>query len=403
MNAPRFAVALLSLSLVSVACVPIEKDLSPTIDIAANEDLVASRLAQMATSDSIYDLEMFTPYATLEHSPNAEPLPRAQHTWKNQDALNQAIQYAQSMDSSAFMIFQKDKIIHETYWNDRGPDTLSQGQSMMKPLTALVTGLSINNGSIKDINTPIGEYLSQWADDKRGQITIKSLLTMTSGLTQEPMSRDANSQATRLLIGTDIEKVALEPAIEYPHGTRYSYSNIDSQLLLSTVNHALNGNFAKFTSKEVWSKFALHDARLWLDKENGIPHGFCCLIASAEDWMRLGIVFLQDGRFGDTQIIPTEWIKSMTTPSDTNPNFGYQIWMGSPEGGTREYRAGEGFSAKHSAPYLVKDIVFFDGFGGQRIYIIPSKGLVIVRIGSVRFDWDDTPLVNNVLRALEAQ
>jgi CubicO group peptidase (beta-lactamase class C family) len=90
----------------------------------------------------------------------------------------------------------------------------------------------------------------------------------------------------------------------------------------------------------------------------------------------------------------------MATPSPTNPNFG-MIWKGSPFVSERRYAKDVNYVVKASAPYAAADTMFLDGYGGQRVYIIPSQKLVIVRIGiAQRTDWDDSALPNIVLSGI---
>ena len=91
----------------------------------------------------------------------------------------------------------------------------------------------------------------------------------------------------------------------------------------------------------------------------------------------------------------------MTRPSPRNPNYGFQAWLGSPADGLRRYNRNTPVGIRHSAPYLADDVVFFDGGGGHRVYVVPSRRLVIVRTGAVnRPDWDDAMLPNLLLAGL---
>ena len=88
----------------------------------------------------------------------------------------------------------------------------------------------------------------------------------------------------------------------------------------------------------------------------------------------------------------------MTTPSGPNPNYGWQAWLGTQFEAQRYYSETKtGFAALASEPFAVDDIIYLDGFGGQRVYISPSKDLVIVRTGDPAFDWDDSYLPNSVI------
>ena len=112
----------------------------------------------------------------------------------------------------------------------------------------------------------------------------------------------------------------------------------------------------------------------------------------------------QDGVYDGEQIVPAEAIENMTAPSTLNPNYGWQIWRGTEFEAERYYNfEGVGFAALSSEPYLSDDLIFFDGFGGQRVYISQSEDLVIVRLGDSQTGWDDSRLPNAVIRALHAQ
>jgi CubicO group peptidase (beta-lactamase class C family) len=124
------------------------------------------------------------------------------------------------------------------------------------------------------------------------------------------------------------------------------------------------------------------------------------LFASAEDWLNVGRLILANGRMNGRQVVPASWIATMRTASPTNPNYG-MIWKGSPFQTERRYAKDVNYVVKASQPYAAQDLMFLDGYGGQRVYIVPSKQLVIVRIGvAQRNDWDDAALPNMILRGL---
>ncbi len=88
------------------------------------------------------------------------------------------------------------------------------------------------------------------------------------------------------------------------------------------------------------------------------------------------------------------------TPSPNNPKYGFQLWIGSPHVPERLYNRNTPYGVPQAEPFLVDDVVFFDGGGGQRVYVIRSADLVIVRTGMPSADWDDGVIPNIVLRDL---
>lgn len=134
--------------------------------------------------------------------------------------------------------------------------------------------------------------------------------------------------------------------------------------------------------------------------DQGAPRFFAGLQATARDWARIGQMMLDRGRVGRKQIVPADWIAQMAAPSAANPAYGYQVWRGSPWQEKRAYSPDNPITVPHKEAYLADDVLFFDGFGGQRVYIVPSARLVIVRTGEPSMAFDDSVLVNIALRGL---
>jgi hypothetical protein len=90
----------------------------------------------------------------------------------------------------------------------------------------------------------------------------------------------------------------------------------------------------------------------------------------------------------------------VTAPSPLNPNFGMNFWRGSPHAPVRRYAKSVPMTVAAAKPFGRDDVVFIDGAGGQRVYVVPSAGLTIVRIGKPALGWDDSELVNRVLAGI---
>ena len=103
------------------------------------------------------------------------------------------------------------------------------------------------------------------------------------------------------------------------------------------------------------------------------------------------------GRFGGRQIVAASWIEQMKRPSPANPNFGLHLWLGDPYVEERRYSVASSNTVRSGEPFASAGVFFIDGFGGQRVYVVPAQQLTIVRIGETRMDWDDTALVNIIL------
>lgn len=308
--------------------------------------------------------------------------------------------YADKMDSVALLVFHRGALRYERYWKRFDASTRTNPNSMHKGVLALVVGAAIADGHIASVDAAASRWITEWRADARRDITVRELLQMTSGL-EVPVF--GTWKSSRILFGSDVAGGTLGLGMEAPHGSLFQYNNASSQALVMLIERATGRRYAEYLSERLWKPLGAGDASLWMDREGGHPRGFCCLFATARDWLRVGRLILDRGRVGETQLLPAAWIDAMTTPSPRNPNFGMHVWLGSPPERLRPYNrhtTKAGANALHSAPFTAEDIIYMDGFGGQRVYIVPSAELVIVRTGVSSRDWDDAVLPNVLIGAV---
>jgi len=307
-----------------------------------------------------------------------------------------AEQYADKMRSVALLVFHRGALRYEKYWPGYDAATRTNPNSMHKGVLALAVGAAIADGYIDSVDAPASRWITEWQRDARRDITVRELLQMRSGL-EVPIF--GTWKSARILFGSDLMAGVSGLGVAASHGTDFQYSNANSQLLLTVVERATGKRYAEYLSTRIWQRLGASDAALWMDRVGGQPRGFCCLFATARDWLRVGRLILDRGRVGEAQVLPEAWIDAMTAPSPRNPNFGMQVWLGSPPGTERVYSSYT-VKAFHSRPFAAPDIVYLDGFGGQRVYIVPSLDLVIVRTGVSSTDWDDAILPNTIIGAV---
>lgn len=307
--------------------------------------------------------------------------------------------YAAKTESVALLIYHRAALRYEKYFGNYDSELRTDSFSGHKTVMGLLVGAAIADGFIGSVDEPAAKYLPEFAGDARKDIRIRHLLQMASGL---EVPRFPGLTSIRLISGGDITTTALSLPLEKPPGTVFQYSNVNAQLLGIIIQRATGQRYADYLSSRLWSRIGAPPAAVWLDREAGMPRTFCCIYTSARGWLQVGRLILNKGRTGDTQVLPESWIGSMTTPSPNNPNYGYQIWLGSPVGQQRLYND-KTIKAFHSEPFVAQDVIFIDGFGGQRVYIIPSQELIIVRTGKAIQDWDDALLPNAILRGIQPQ
>lgn len=362
-------------------------------------DVVVESAAAPASPPSFSTaMDRYQPLSKVFGTDQGSPLPVAVQSGR----FTEATAYAEKTQSFSLLIWQGGKIVHEQYFAPFDANLRPESASMHKSVLALVVGAAIDDGLIASVDEPVATYLTEWADDPRGDITIADLLQMTSGLKPLSYVGGPESEAIRFGNGVNVRETILNMDLANAPQSVFHYAGTNSQLLGLIIERATGQSYAEYLSETVWGPVGASEAFVWLDQDAELARTYAALLAKAEDWLRVGLLIKDRGFANGTQIISGDYIDNMTAPSPANPNYGFQIWLGSEFDPDRYYNDAEaGFAVFSSEPYSVDDIVFFDGFGGQRVYISRSLDLVIVRTGEVQIDWDDAKLPNLVIEALK--
>ena len=319
----------------------------------------------------------------------------------NPEFLSRAIAYADENKSHALLIFHEGKMQLEHYFDGYSEKTQTQTASMHKTVLAILIGIAIDQGYIKAVDEKAFNYINEWSDDGRNKITIKQMLQQSSGIGYPTFSINPLTEWNQLVVGDHIEKVTLNQLQKKKPNSEFAYNGINPQALGILLQRATGQKYSTYLAENLWKPLAEDDAFVILDSEiNRMPRMFCCLDATARDWLRIGLLILNKGKIGSQRAVSEKWIDAMITPSALNPNYGYLTWLGREHQENRIYNAKSSSTGYHSEPFIDKDIIYLDGFGGQRVYIVPSKNLVIVRTGSIRMSWDDSRLPNLISKGI---
>ena len=309
-------------------------------------------------------------------------------------ALAHAQAYSDNAQGVGLIVLKDGAVIHEQYAPGVDAATPAATASMMKTVVGLLVGIALERGMIASLDDPISRYIPEWRDDPRGRIPLEALLTMSSGLGQ--------SDFLKLLLAPDIDAVALETPRAAEPGSTFAYNNAVSQLLGMVIERQAReagyAGFADFLGRELWCPLGNGDARLWTDA-TGRPRAYAGLHAGLADWARIGELIRNRGKVGERQVVPASWIDAMARPSPANSQYGYQLWRAGEWTPQRRYSADNPVTITHSAPFVAQDLVYLDGFGGQRVYVLPEDGITIARIGLTDLTYDDAVIPNLLARA----
>jgi len=316
-------------------------------------------------------------------------------------ALEQAIAYGEETGSHALLVYHDGALQLEHYYPGSDRNTRSATQSMHKSVLALVVGIAVRDGFIASVDDPAARYLPEWDSGGREKITIRQMLQQVSGIGFPTVGFNPVSDFFAINLGDDIAPIVLGQPLEAEPGTRFDYNSINPMALGIILERATGKRYAEYLSEVLWSRIGAADATVVLDsEEKGVTRFFCCLNATARSWLQVGLLHINKGVYAGEQVVPENWMRDVATPSALNPNYGYLTWLGNEYQEKRYYNRKTSTHVDHAEPFAAKDVIYFDGFGGARVYAVPSLGLVIVRTGSLATGWDDAKLPNLVIRGI---
>jgi CubicO group peptidase (beta-lactamase class C family) len=374
----RIALILGVLGLLAVAAVGV---------FVASEWTYISRM-RSHPANSILDVAWYQPKEAVPGAERPVPLPVADDIAP--DAFAEAVKLAEAKNASALLVVHEGRVVLDRHWHGHKPGDQTNSASMAKTVTALLIGIALGEGKIASIDEPASKWIPAWRDDARSKITLRHLLQMHAGLKPMGEYEEPYSDASYLALGTDSRYVVDNvTAVEEP-GRRYDYNNVNFQVLGVVLEAATGRRYADYLSEKLWKPIGASDAAVWLDREGGTARTFGYLFARTEDWARLGLLLLHEGQYNGKAVVPPDYIREMLKPSPTEPTYGLGIWIANDEHQRQD----------REPPFAAPGIFYLDGRFKQRVYIIPSRDVVIVRVGENAKGWEESALPNAVLKGI---
>ena len=285
-------------------------------------------------------------------------------------------EFLENTRTTGFLIIKNGKVVFEKYQYDRKPEMRFLSFSMSKTITAILVGIALQDGHIKSLDDVVAVYVPELKDSAFGKVTIKHLLTMTSGVkwsdavtgidTSDMLQlnnchmRHRGCETSLLLLGQSKEFQS-EP------GARFNYSGGDSMVLGHVLRAATGKDVTTYTQERLWSRIGAEQDAAWMVDKQGVENVFGHFAASMRDYGRLGQLMAQKGSANGEQILSKAFWTEMTTPQSV---------------ANRPYVATSYFGYGHQLWLDPKPGVFnFRGLKGQAIYVDVPKNLVMVRLG----------------------
>ena len=273
--------------------------------------------------------------------------------------------------TKAVVVVHDGTVVAERYASGVGVETPLLGFSMTKSVVNALLGILTQQGRISpSMPAPIAEW--RGAADPRREIEVEHLMRMTSGLALDETNTGFDPSSQMVYLHNDMAGFAAKAAIIAPPGKRWAYSSPSTQLLARIIRDAVGGpeQTLAFAWRELFNPLGMRNVTLEFDA-TGTLQGSAYMLASARDWARFGLLYLNDGMIGGHRILPDEWV-DFSAIATLGTDYGAGFWTNRSE---HEHAKGRVRSG------IPRDAFFAVGDLGQRFVVLPSQHLVIVRLG----------------------
>lgn len=294
------------------------------------------------------------------------------------EKLDAVVKAAIADRSTSAMVLKDGRIVAEAYGQGGGPGVLREIASAGKSMVSTLTGCCLDEGRIKSLDQSASDFFPDWKGTPKQAITIKHLISMTSGL-------DDTGLLLRNVVGDQAALNAAAP-VKDPPGTVWNYNTAVYHLMFHLVARAAGEPFEAYAKRKLLDPLDMKETT-WLTNKGRDASGkevtnYYTANCSARDLARFGLMALGGGAFDGRRIVSESYLKAATSPSqELNGSYGYLWWEnarpGRPAGGAANAPRRYMFDGSPADTFAAL------GAQGQNVVVIPSQGLVIVRQGAV--------------------
>jgi CubicO group peptidase (beta-lactamase class C family) len=278
--------------------------------------------------------------------------------------------YMAAFRASGVLVIKDGRIVLERYGLGRSPAERWTSFSVAKSVTSTLIGAAIADGKIKSLDDPVTLYIPELKGSAYDGVTVRQLITMTSGVKWNEDYADPNSDVARAGF-VNIEP-GVNPIVSYMRrlpreaepGTKFVYKTGETDLAGILLTNAVGKPMADYLSKKIWRPYGMEQDGVWVEDVSGHERGGCCISMTLRDYGRFGQFMLDGGKAGGRDVLPAGWIADATSPHVTKPPYGYFWWL-----------IPGGYEA--------------EGVFGQTVSVFPDEHLVVVINSAWPKAWDD--------------
>jgi CubicO group peptidase (beta-lactamase class C family) len=264
----------------------------------------------------------------------------------------------------AFLIIKNDSIWFENYYDGYAKDSKSNSFSMVKSMVSGMMGKAIDEGYIKGLEQPVGDFFPEFSEGLAAKTTVGDLSSMASGTNWDEAYYSPFSITTRAYFDDDLDKVMLGLKVVDEPGQKFKYASGDTQLLAMVIEKATGKTLSEYLSESFWKPLGANADAPWQvdSEENGMVKAYCCVAGNARDFARFGKLYKDYGKWQGKQILDSAFVAMSVRPRfEDSPQYGYGWWL---------YESPDG-----------KSFFMMRGHLGQYVIVNPEDNVIIVRLG----------------------
>ena len=283
------------------------------------------------------NMEKLAPFRVIKRGTSVHPLPKAptvvdvEFTAGGKTYNTES--YMQAFRASGVLVIKNGKIVLERYGLGRSAKDRWTSFSVAKSVTSTLIGAALKDGKIKSLDDKVTHYIPELQGSAYDDVTVRQLITMTSGVKWNESYTDPNSDVAK--VGLSILEPGVNPVVSYMRrlpreaapGSKFVYKTGETDLAGILLSNAVGKPLAEYLSDKVWRPYGMEQDGIWVEDVAGHERGGCCISMTLRDYGRMGQFMLEHGVINGREVVPAGWTEDATSRHVADPPYGYFWWL----------------------------------------------------------------------------
>ena len=326
------------------------------------------------------NMDKIFPTREIKASKNPKPLKRniktLPETFFFEGEEKNLQEYLDYFWSDGMIVLHKNEMVYENYWLGNNENKRHISWSVAKSFISALVGIAYEEGLIDSLDDPVTKYLDDFKETGYDGVTIKDILQMSSGVLFNEDYADYDSDINRfgraVATGTSMRDFSKTLTREREPGTYMHYVSINTQVLGFLLQEVTNKSISQYLYNKIWNPLGMEDSAYFILDDVKDEFALGGLNATLRDYAKFGLLYLQNGRWNDNQIISKQWIE------DSHSTDGIHLVPGERETSSNPW----GYGNQWWVPGIPDTDYTASGVYNQYIYIDPLSEIVIAKTSS---------------------